>query len=120
MEFIALIGIATIILTVTLVLVGRLQSDNAREKKQIILKDFTYSIQNEFIMAGEAHEGYIREFNIPGKLENIEFVINNTETYLFTEYSEGAIVLPIPNTKGNITKGDNTVENRGGQICINC
>lgn len=91
-------------------------------KQNILVEDFAYSVQMEFILASEAHEGYIREFELGTTLEGYEYSIEieNNDLLLINYSDNKQYFLPIPYTNGEIAKGINLLEKKNESICINC
>lgn len=116
-EFVAMVGIATMILLVFLYLFSVMINERVDEKKTIIAEDFIASIQNEFITASTAQLGYRRSFEIPDKIEGYEFRITNTDKMLLMNYTTPRI---IPESRGVLQVGTNVIENRNGTVCVNC
>lgn len=113
-------GMAIVVTFVLLLVVGEMINRNADEKKTIILNDYGYYIQNEFILAAETEPGYKRIIDIPNELENIEYSIWNTDKILFVNSSKIEFWWHIPETQGNVQKGINIIQNINGSVCINC
>ncbi|MBD3203094.1 hypothetical protein GF327_02270 [Candidatus Woesearchaeota archaeon] len=110
-------------LTITLVfilMIGEWIETDAKQKKRIIMEDYSYYLQNEFILASEAKNGYMREFLIDNDIENIYFDIRNTNRVIIINYSQGDIAKLIPNTTGSIQKGINVIRKVNQTVCINC
>jgi hypothetical protein len=121
MEFIAMLGMAIVVVIIMVFLLSNQIDENWSEKNRIVLSDYGFYIQNEFLLAQESTQGYQRTVTVPDKIEGIPFTIYNTNRYLIVNYSKGS--LPpwiIPNTRGNITKGVNVFRNIDGSVCINC
>jgi hypothetical protein len=120
MEFIFMTGIALVISFILIIIIGERIGINTWEKKEIVLNDYGYYLQNEFIIAAESYPGYRRSFYVYEELENIDFSLNNTKNVLIFNYSKGDLVWLIPETSGHIKKGNNLIQNINGTICINC
>ena len=57
---------------------------------------------------------------VPDDLDGYDYEIYNLGRYLILNYSMGQFLLLIPNTTGSVKKGDNTIENIQGSVCLNC
>ena len=79
------------------------------DKKEILVKDFGYSVQNEFIMAQKALPGYRRTFYLPPKIEGFDYKITTIGQVLIINYTENDFALAIPSFSGSIKKGNNTL-----------
>lgn len=112
--------VATLIMTVFFVAFSGLYKDNLRHKKEILARDYGFSLQNEFFMAAQAKPGYIRTFTVPEKLEGFTFEAKIINSVLIINYTESVFSLPIPVVQGNIKKGKNTITKTNQTICVNC
>ena len=119
-EFISVVMSATIMVFVFLVVFSEMHGDNLKEKKEILSRDFIYSIQNEFIVAASAKDGYTRSFEVPYNLEGFDYEIDIDESYVTINYSENILGLPIPDAKGYLVKGNNVITKKNNTICVNC
>ncbi len=111
---------ATVMVIVFMIVFSELYQDNLTEKKQIIMEDFGYSLQNEFVMASESKPGYSRTFNLPYNLEGFDYEIYILSSVLIINYTDGVFPFKIPDTNGTIIKGDNEIQNINHTICLNC
>lgn len=120
MEFMFMVMAATVAMIVFMTVFSDLYKDNMNDKKRLLAEDFGYYLQNEFKIASNAKEGYVRNFELPMKLEGYEygvFVINDT---LILNYTQGLLYFPVPSHEGNLAKGVNSIRNVNGSICVNC
>ena len=63
--------------------------------------------------------GYRREFEIPEKINNVDYNITVSGDELSLEYKGLSIISSIPNVTGNLTKGKNVIQNHDNVICLN-
>ena len=115
-----MMGIGVIIVIIMTGLVGELINRNVEDKKLIILEDYGSYIQNEFLLAADVSSGYSRSFFIEDKIEGVAFSISNTDRILIINNSRNEFDYIIPITAGSIKKGENTIQNINGTVCINC
>ena len=111
---------ATAMIIVFMVVFSELYQDNLSDKKRIIAEDFGYSLQNEFIIAGETKSGYSREFEIPTTLEGYEYEVYIVNNVLVINYTENVFALPIPEVTGDLKDGINRISHINNTICVNC
>ncbi len=119
-EFLSVAGMGIVVTVVFMFVFSELIGQNQDEEMRTSFEDYSYYIQNEFIMASTSREGYSRFITVPYELNHYEFDIMNTQEFLILNYSMGDIVLRIPITHGNITKGINRFQNINGTTCVNC
>ena len=120
MEFIFMIMAGTFMIIIFMVIFSELYQDNIRDKKRILIEDYAYSLQNEFILASAARQGYVRNFFVINTLEGFNYEVSLSNKILFLNDSENIFLLSIPNVNGTIKKGWNIITNQNGYICINC
>ena len=112
---------ASAIIIALMGLFSHLYQNNYTDRERIIIKDFAYSIQNEFIMAAKSKSGYVRQIELPNKIEGINYNIAiYNESLLFINSTNQYISSRIPTTSGQVLVGQNTIKNINNSICINC
>ena len=119
MEFVFLVGLAF-----TLVLVFSVVSFNqnvqlGRQKEFILVKDLAFKIQHEIHLAARVEDGYRRDFEVPQKLETIDYNVTISNTLIMVESKNEDYVLFIPHVNGTIRKGLNTIKKENGIINLN-
>lgn len=118
-----MVGLGFIILLVFLIAIGDDIKYTGAKNEIISIRDIAYSIQNEISLAGQVEEGYRREFEIPEKINGVEYRIENTAKQIIVESDNYDFVVTIPRVKGNLKKGTNLIRSLNGLIClgdINC
>jgi len=119
MEFVFLVGIAFIaILVFTVVGYDKLK-EISDEKEFVLVKDLAFKVQNEINLAANVDDGYRRDFEIPQKLDYIDYDVTINNNVLVVESKNHEYVLLIPTVRGNITKGGNVICKDDGVIEIN-
>ncbi len=119
MEFIWIVGIATMI--ILLLLGGVYYLTYAYSEKQIIekLSDLGYSLQNELIIAEEVEIGYERTINIPSDINGKEYFLSQNNKYLVLSYKGSQQTFTIPMVTGTLVKGTNTItKNMNNEVVI--
>lgn len=91
------------------------------EKTNLLVKKTAYKIRDEINLALEASEGYSRNFSIPNKIGNKEYnaSVNNSMIYLITHDRKHSIGISIRDIEGELQKGENTIEKKNGEVCLN-
>jgi hypothetical protein len=111
---------ATMMIIGFTVIFSELYQDNLSDKQNLLIEDFAYSVQNEFVIAIQTKPGYTRQFEVPTKLEGFSYDVSINSNMLVFEYGDNIFSLPIPKVQGNIVKGTNTIKNKNNTICLNC
>ena len=120
MEFLMLVGAATVMVFAFSFVFFEMYSDNLARKEEILLRDYGYSLQNEFIVASESRDGYVRTFEVPERLEGFYYNISITNSVLRLQGSKNGFSFLLPSMKGNIVKGSNILTISNTTLCSNC
>ena len=115
--FMVIAGMFVII--IFMILFSEIYQDNLRDKKRSTFEDFSYSLQNEFILASQVHTGYRRTFFLPDKLDGFGYGAYITDSTLVINYTDNTIQLAIPKVKGNLIKGNNIIFNQDNNLTLN-
>lgn len=124
-EFLLLIGA---VLFFFVVLITALQfniGQKTRERQGLIARDIAQTVKSEIDLASSSTDGYLREFQIPLQVLNLNYNINiypGSESYVvYLNSTEGRIGLTIPvqNVTGNINKGYNNITKEDGVVYLN-
>ena len=121
-EFFILIGVVLFFFVIFLFAIESQGADKARERLNLAGKEIALSVQDEIIFASESSDGYIREFDIPDKMDGGEdYNINLTEGFVYLKSTDGkyALALPVLNVTGNVNKGKNTIKKDNGIVYLN-
>lgn len=89
------------------------------EQNIAIAKDVLTNIQNEIFLATKVESGYARDFEVPQALNNVEYNISIINGDIILSYKNIDFLGALPNVSGNIQKGENTVRNVDGKVCLN-
>ena len=90
------------------------------DKRRILAQDYGYALQNEFLIASSAKEGYFREFKIPQRLEGFSYSFQVNNNSLSLNYSDSLVYFALPDHSGQLVVGKNNIQNINGTICVNC
>lgn len=119
MEFVFLVGIAFMIALVFTTIGYNGLKEISDEKEFILVRDLAFKVQNEINLAANVGDGYKRDFEIPQKLEYVDYNATIINNILIVESKNHEYVLLIPTVDGNITKGDNIICKNNGAIKLN-
>lgn len=119
LEFVLLFGVSILIMALLLVFMYEVNRSKAEEKIDYKMRDFSYSVQSEFVLASEMNNGYSRIINIPSRVEQTDYNITIIGNNLVVSYHGVSYYSQIPDTIGNITKGTNLLLKKNGTIYIN-
>lgn len=119
LEFVLLFGLSMFIAIGILIFVYQANTDKAEEKIIYKMKDFSYTIQSEFVLASEMNNGYNRVVVLPEKVAETDYNITITGNMLVVSFEDIEYYYKIPYVIGNITKGDNTLIKKDDTLYIN-
>ena len=119
-EFMFMIMFATAMIVIFMFVYSEMYQDSLREKQTILFSDFGASLQREMMTAAYAKEGYLRTLDIPEDLDGYDYEILVVQQTLIINASHASGAYIIPNSTGQFVKGQNTLRNIDGSICINC
>jgi len=120
-EFLFLIGFVMFFFTVFFLIIQKDNADKIRERKEIAVREMALDVQNEINLAHQSLDGYSRNFNIPEKLNSLEYEINITEDMVYVRITDTreAIALPVLNVTGDLVKGTNKIKKENGEVFLN-
>ena len=118
-EFMFLVGVAFSIVMIFMVASKDQVKEINTEKEQILVKDLAFKVQNEINLAAVLDDGYSRNFEIPNKLETIDYAISTEGGILTISTANEDSVLFIPKVNGSIQKGANSIRKENGILYIN-
>ena len=94
-------------------------NDFRKQKESELVRDLALKLQKELLLAANVEDGYVRVFQIPDKLDNIDYFLT-VQNYTVVIQSKNAFsIMPIPRAIGNMTKCTNVINKTGGVIYIN-
>lgn len=120
-EFIMVIGMVIIIFSLFTFVFQSNLAKKTKEQRNLIVQDVASNVQDEIELAHASTDGYLREFEIPEKIINIDYTIQLVDRviYIYTADNEHALALPVKNVTGQIQKGQNTITKQEGMVCVN-
>lgn len=120
-EFVILLGFVLLFFIVFFVIIQGNISDKIKEKQALAVKEIALTAQNEINLALEVSDGYYREFKLPENANGQDYNITIIENIIYIKTSDNkhAMILPVINVTGNITKGMNTIKKENGEVKLN-
>ena len=117
-EFYVFLGLAFLIaIAFEIASLDQLQ-DFRIQKESDAVKDIALKLQKELLVAANVEDGYVRVFEIPEKLDNVNYTLA-TLNYTITVKSKNAFyIVSIPRAIGRVGKGTNTINKTNGVIYI--
>ena len=94
-------------------------NDFRKQKESELVRDLALKLQKEVLLAANVEDGYVRVFQIPDKLDNIDYFLTVQNYTINIQSKNSFYILPIPRTIGNLTRGANVINKTGGVIYIN-
>ncbi len=117
-EFFIFIGLAFLI-SIAFAAASLEQLNDFRAKKdEEAVKDLALKLQKELITASAVEDGYVRVFELPDKLDGINYSLTTKNSTITVESKNSLYVASIPNAIGNFSKGINTINKTGGVIYL--
>ncbi|HHE36577.1 MAG TPA: hypothetical protein ENL16_02060 [Candidatus Woesearchaeota archaeon] len=108
-EFMLVVGLAMIIITILAGVLYSLSYNYSEEKNINRLRDLGYSLQSELILASQVEPGYERTIIIPNDVNGVSYSISQSDNNLVITYKGTELLFPIPVVTGTLTKGTNTI-----------
>ena len=118
-EFFVFLGLAFLIAIAFEIASLDQLNDFRIQKESEAVKDLALKLQKEMLIAATVEDGYVRVFDIPDKLDSIDYFLT-IQNYTINIKSKNAFyIASIPKAIGNMTKGTNTIKKTNGIIYIN-
>ena len=119
-EFFMLVGMAFLVTLVFSALSLKDLNNFRNQKENEDIKDLALKLQQEVIIAAGVEDGYVRSFNIPDKLDSINYSLYiYNSSLLLVQSKNGFYLVQIPRIVGNISKGTNIINKTNGIIYVN-
>lgn len=119
-EFFILVGMAFLVTLVFSALSLKDLNDFRNQKENEAVKDLALKLQQEVIISSAVEDGYVRNFRIPDKLDNIDYsLLVQNSSLLIVQSKNGFYLVQIPRIVGSFAKGSNQINKTGGVIYIN-
>lgn len=117
-EFIVFIGLAFLIAIAFQIASLDQLKDFRIQKESEAVKDMALKLQKEMLIAATVEDGYVRIFEIPNKLDNINYSVIVQNSTITVKSRNALYIVSIPNSVGNISKGTNKINKTQGIIYI--
>ncbi len=118
-EFLVTMGIALLFFTLFFLAITYDTQDKRIEKEGKIINNLALSIKEEINLASSSGEGYIREFNVPGKILGKNYEISIVDNHIYIRSENKAMSLKVGIVDGEIQKGENIIMKRKGEVYLN-
>ncbi|MEK6844618.1 MAG: hypothetical protein AABX83_04305 [Nanoarchaeota archaeon] len=121
-ELFILIGAVMFFFVVFLFAIESQSADKTREHLNLAGRDIALSVQDEIIFASQSSNGYMREFDVPSKMDGgVDYDINLVDGFVYLKSADGryALALPVLNITGNVNKGKNIIQKQNGMVYLN-
>ncbi len=118
-EFFVFLGLAFLIAIAFAIASLDQLNDFRIQKEQEAVKDLALKLQKELLIATNVEDGYVRVFEIPDKLDNIDYFLTVQNYTITIQSKNGFYFVSIPRAIGNFSKGTNKINKTGGVIYIN-
>ena len=119
-EFLILVGMAFLVAIVFTSLALKDLNYFMNQKENEAVKDLALKLQQEVIISSEVEDGYVRNFKIPDRLDNINYSLYvYNSSILVVQSKNGFYLVQTPKIVGSFAKGDNKINKTGGVIYIN-
>lgn len=119
-EFFIFLGLAFLIsIAFEIASIDQLNEFRTQQESEAV-KDLALKLQKELLIAANVEDGYVRVFEIPDKLERVNYSLTTLINRTITVQSKNSIyIVAIPQAIGNVTKGANKINKTNGIIYIN-
>lgn len=117
-EFFIFVGLAFLIaIAFEIVSLNQLQ-DFRIQKESESAKDLALKLQKELLIAAAVEDGYVRVFEIPDNLDNINYSLEMQNSTITVQSKNSLYIVQIPKAVGNASKGVNKINKTGGVVYI--
>lgn len=118
-EFLIIMGFATLILVSYLWLAGYLTSQSSQEAMRTSAQSIALDVQQHILTASSVRDGYRSSFFLPGETEQgVVVVTNGTQDVTVVVGSQNAVV-NTPDYQGFFQPGENNITKQSGVVRIN-
>lgn len=118
-EFFILLGLAFLIAIAFEIASLEQLKDFRIQKESEAVKDLALKLQKELLVAAVVEDGYVRAFQIPDKLDNINYSLTTQNSTISVQSKNAYYVVSIPKAVGNVSQGANKINKTGGVVYIN-
>ena len=119
-EFFIFLGLAFLIsIAFEIASIDQLNDFRTQQESDAV-KDLALKLQKELLIAANVEDGYVRTFEIPNKLDSINYSLTTLNNRTITVKSKNSLyMVAIPRAIGNVTKGTNKINKTNGVIYVN-
>lgn len=117
-EFFIFIGLAFLIAIAFGVASIEQLNDFRIQKESEAVRDLALKLQKELITAANVEDGYVRAFQIPDRLDNINYSLTTQNSTITVKSQNSLYIVSIPNVVGNVSKGNNVINKTDGVIYL--
>ena len=117
-EFFILVGLAFLVaIAFELATLQQLNEFRAQKENEAI-KDIALKLQKEMLVAATVEDGYLRIFELPDKIDNINYSIVVQNSTITVQSQNSLYIVSVPKSLGNFSKGTNKINKTGSIIYI--
>lgn len=117
-EFFVFLGLAFLIAIAFEIASLEQLNDFRMQKESELVKDVALKLQKEALIAATVEDGYVRVFEIPQMLENINYTLTTLNQTITVKSKNSLYIVAIPKAIGKIGKGVNVINKTNGVIYI--
>ncbi len=120
-EFLILVGVMLLFFTSFFLVLGGNIEDKASDNLNKNVNEVALLVQEEIGLASDSVDGYYREFKVPQDINGLDYDINIVGGLVYIESvnEKYSIALPVQNVSGEIEKGVNVIQKKGGIVLLN-
>jgi hypothetical protein len=120
-EFTILAGFILLFIISFAYVLNENMSDDVRQRRDLMVNNILISAQDEISLASKSRDGYFREFQLPNKIDNIDYNISiiGGSVYVIMEDGKNSGILPVASVMGQPVRGDNLIKKQNGIIYLN-
>ena len=119
MEFVTFVALAFMIMVVFAAVVRDRHVTVRREAEYTSVRDVVGMVQAEILIASSVQDGFRRSFEVPDDVEGVVYTIMIQSDFIIAESAHFDHEVAVPPLIGNVTKGTNIIEKRGGLVYLN-
>ena len=94
-------------------------NDFRLQKENEAVKDLALKLQKELLIAASVEDGYVRIFQVPDNLDNINYSLKTQNSTIIVESKNSFYTVPIPKSVGTVNKNINKINKTQGVIYVN-
>ncbi len=118
MEFVMMVMLGFMILVVFSAVTRDQYSDIQKEGEYVSLRDVVGMVQAEINTAFGVSDGYERIFLVSETLNGLNYSMSIMSGFIMGESDNFEVIMMIPPVQGNISKGNNIIQKRGGEVFL--